>query len=71
MAGTAVLANGCVHFALATLGRLFVMAMLAQIGQNAGLLALLFEALERPLKVLVLVNNDFGQTGPRGWSQSV
>lgn len=65
MAGAAVLANCSVHLALAALRRLLVMTMLAQIGQDTGLFALLFEALERPLKVLVLVNDDFGQTGPR------
>mgnify|MGYP000231553493 CR=1 FL=1 len=41
------------------------MTMLAQVGQNAGLLALLLEALERTLKILVLVDDDFGQTKPR------
>lgn len=41
------------------------MTMLAQVGQNAGLLALLFEALERTLEILVLVDDDFGQTKPR------
>lgn len=38
------------------------MAMLPKIGQDAGLLALLLEALERPLKILVFVDDDFGQT---------
>jgi len=37
------------------------MPMLAQIGENARFLALLFEALERALKVLVIMNYDFRQ----------
>ena len=41
------------------------MTMLAQVGQNTGLLALLLEALERTLEILVLVDDDFGQTKPR------
>jgi hypothetical protein len=35
------------------------MTMLAQVGQDAGLFALLLEALERTLEVFVLVDNDF------------
>jgi hypothetical protein len=34
--------------------------MLAQIGKDARLLALLLEALERALEVFVIVNDDFG-----------
>jgi malonate-semialdehyde dehydrogenase (acetylating) / methylmalonate-semialdehyde dehydrogenase len=49
--------------------------MLAQIGQDAGLLALLLEALEGAFEVLVFVNDDFRQTdslpnadgGPDDW----
>ncbi len=41
------------------------MTMLAQVGEDTGLLALLLEALERPLEILVLVDDDFGQTKPR------
>jgi hypothetical protein len=37
------------------------MPMLAQIGENARFLALLLEALERALKVLVVMNYDFRQ----------
>ena len=37
------------------------MTMLAEIGENARFFALLFEALERALKVLVVMNNDFRQ----------
>jgi hypothetical protein len=41
------------------------MTMLAQVGQDAGLFALLLEALERALEILVLVDDDFRQTEPR------
>src|SRR5205085_2922768 len=37
------------------------MTVLAEIGKNARLLALLFEALQRPLKVLVVMDYDFRQ----------
>jgi hypothetical protein len=37
------------------------MAMLAEIGENARFLALLFETLESALKVFVVVNYDFRQ----------
>lgn len=37
------------------------MPMLAQIGENARFFALLFEALERALKVLVVMDYDFRQ----------
>lgn len=36
--------------------------MLAKVREDAGFLDLLFEALERALKVFFVVNNDFGQT---------
>ena len=35
------------------------MTMLAEIGENARFFALLLEALERALKVLVVMNYDF------------
>jgi hypothetical protein len=35
------------------------MAMLAQIGEDARLLALLLEAAERPLEVLIVMDDDF------------
>ena len=37
------------------------MTMLAKIGEDARLLALLFEALECALEVLVVMNDDFRQ----------
>ena len=37
------------------------MTMLAEIGENARFFALLLEAFERALKVLVVMNNDFRQ----------
>jgi hypothetical protein len=37
------------------------MPMLSQIGENARFFALLFEALERALKVLVVMDYDFRQ----------
>jgi hypothetical protein len=37
------------------------MTMLSEIGEDARLLALLFEALECALEVLVVMNNDFRQ----------
>lgn len=38
------------------------MPMLAQVREDPGLLALLLEALERTLEVLVLVDDDLRQT---------
>ena len=38
---------------------LLEMAMLAEVRQDAGLFALLLEPFERPLEVLVIVNDDF------------
>ena len=40
------------------------MTVLAQVGENASLLSLLLEALECPLEILVLVDDDFRQTEP-------
>ena len=37
------------------------MTMLAEIGEDARFFALLFEALERALKVLVVMNDHFRQ----------
>ena len=39
------------------------MAVLSEIGEDPCFFALLFEALEGPLEILVVVNDDFGQTG--------
>ncbi len=38
------------------------MSVLAEIGKDSGFLDLLFEALERALKVFFVVDDDFGQT---------
>jgi hypothetical protein len=38
------------------------MAVLSQVRQDAGLFALLLEALECPLEVLIVVDDDFRQT---------
>lgn len=56
---TAILARRGVHLALATFARLLVVAMLAQIREDPRLLDLLLEALERALKILVFLNDDF------------
>src|SRR5687767_13937217 len=59
--GTAVLAHSRVQLALAALTRLLVMTVLAKIGKDARFLALLLEALQRALKVLVVMDYDFRQ----------
>lgn len=56
-----VFAHRGVQLSLPPLARLLVMPMLAQIGENARFFALLFEALERALKVLVVMDYDFRQ----------
>src|SRR4029078_7000240 len=56
-----VLAHRRVQLALSALTRLLVMTMLSEIGEDARLLALLFEALECALEVLVVMDNDFRQ----------
>ena len=56
-----VLAHRRVQLALSALARLFVMTMLSEIGEDARLLALLLEALERALEVLVVMDYDFRQ----------
>jgi hypothetical protein len=56
---TTVLADRGVHLPLPLLARLLEVAMLAKVGENPGLLALLLEALERPLEALVIVDDDF------------
>lgn len=69
--GPTTLASRRVHFALAPLRRLLVMSVLAQIGKDTGFLDLFFEALERALKVLFVVDDDFRQTRfPLGWPRS-
>src|SRR5215471_8674024 len=61
MTAAAILPNGGVHLPLSALARLLVVPMLAQIRENTGLLALLLEALEGPLEVLIVVDDDFRQ----------
>jgi hypothetical protein len=58
-----ILPDRGIHFPLPALARLFVMTVLAKVGQDAGLLALLLEALERALEVLIVMDDDFRQTG--------
>ena len=59
--GSAVLSHRRIQLALTTLARLLVVTMLAEIGEDARFLALLLEALERALKVLVVMDYDFRQ----------
>ena len=61
MTSTAVLSHRGVELPLSALARLFIMPMLAEIRQDARLLALLLEALKGPLKILVVVDNYFRQ----------
>jgi len=58
----AAFASCRVHFALPALRRLLIVSVLAKIGKDSGFLDLLFEAFERALEILFVVNNDFGQT---------
>src|SRR5882724_5681880 len=57
------LPNGGVHLPLLFLARLLIVPMLSEIGQNAGLLALLLESLECVLEAFVVVNDHFGHAG--------
>jgi hypothetical protein len=61
VAGAAVLTHCRIQLALSALAGLFVMTVFAEIGENARFLALLFEALERALKVLVVMDYHFRQ----------
>src|SRR6476469_7090322 len=56
---TAILADRGVHLPLPLLARLLEVAVLAEVRQDSGLLALLLEPLERPLEALVIVDDDF------------
>src|SRR5690606_15587616 len=58
-----VLALRRVELPLALLARLLVVAMLAKVREDPRLLALLLEALQRALEVLIVVDDDFRQTG--------
>ena len=61
MAGATILPHCRIQLALPALARLLVMTMLAEIGEDARFFALLLEALERALKVLVVMDYDFRQ----------
>ena len=61
MTSTAVLAHRGVELPLSALARLLIVPMLAKIRQDARLFALLLEALQGPLKILVVVDNYFRQ----------
>ena len=56
---TTILSRRRIHLALALLARLLVVAMLAEIREDSRLLDLLLETLERTLKILVFLNDDF------------
>ena len=53
-----ILPDRGVHLPLAPFTRLLVMTMLAKVGEDACFLALLLEALEGALEILILVNDD-------------
>lgn len=61
MTSTAVLAHRGVELPLSALARLLIVPMLAKIRQDARLFALLLEALQGPLKILVVVDYNFRQ----------
>jgi hypothetical protein len=58
-----ILPDRGIYFPLPTFARLFIMTVLAKVRQDSGLLALLLEALERALEVLIVMDDDFRQTG--------
>jgi hypothetical protein len=60
-ASAAILPHRGIHLPLAALAGLLVMTVLAKIGKDARLLALLLEALQRALKVFVVMDYDFRQ----------
>ena len=59
--GATIFTHRRIQLALSALAGLFVVTMLAEIGEDARLFALLLEALERALKVLVVMDYDFRQ----------
>ena len=61
VAGATILTHRRIQLALSALAGLLVMTMLAEIGEDTRLFALLLEALERALKVLVVMDYDFRQ----------
>jgi hypothetical protein len=52
-------ADGGAHLALPLFAGLFEVSVLAEVRQDAGLLALLLEPFECPLEALVIVDDDF------------
>lgn len=62
MTSASILPDRGVHLPLSPLTRLLVVAVLAEVGEDAGLLAFFLEAFERPLEVLIVVDDDFRQT---------
>ena len=56
---TPAFADGGARLALPFFARLFEVSVLAEVRQDAGLLALLLESFERPLEALVIVDDDF------------
>jgi hypothetical protein len=54
-----ILPDRGIHFPLPTLARLFVVTVFAKVRQDAGLLTLLLETLQRALEVLIVVDDDF------------
>jgi hypothetical protein len=63
VAAATILPDGGIYLPLPALARLFVMTVFAKIGQDTGLLTLLLETLQRALEVLIVVDDDFRQTG--------
>jgi hypothetical protein len=58
----AVLSDRGAHLPLAALTWLFVVPVLSKVRQDPGLLAFLLEALQRPLEVLIVVDDEFRQS---------
>src|SRR5262245_7548085 len=58
-----ILPDRRVHLPLLPLARLLVVAVLAEVGENAGLLAFFLETPQCPIEVLIVVDDDFRQTG--------
>ena len=58
VARATILPDRGIYLPLPALTRLLVVAVLAEIRQDPGLLALLLEALQRALEVLIVVDDD-------------
>ena len=68
-----ILPDRGVHFSLLALTRLLIVPVLAEVGENTGRLAFFLEAPQRPLEVLIFVDDDFRQAGfspARRWRNS-